>query len=56
MSQKSTYKEKSWFEVYAPESFDNTKIGEIIGVEGNLMDRTVETLLYNFTNNNKSFS
>lgn len=53
MSQKSrsTYKEKTWYEVYAPESFDNRKIGEIIGVEGNLMDRTVEALLYNFTNN-----
>jgi small subunit ribosomal protein S3Ae len=51
MSQKSrsTYKEKSWYEVYAPDSFDNTKIGEIIGVEGTLMDRTIETLLYNFT-------
>ena len=51
MSQKSTYKEKSWFEVYAPESFGNVKIGEVIGVEGNLMNRSIETLLYNFTNN-----
>jgi ribosomal protein S3AE len=51
MSQKSTYKEKSWYEVYAPESFNKEKIGEIVGVEGTLMDRTIETLLYNFTNN-----
>ncbi len=51
MSQKSTYKEKSWYDVFAPVSFDNTKIGEIVGLEGNLMDRTIETLLFNFTNN-----
>jgi small subunit ribosomal protein S3Ae len=51
MSQKAKYKEKEWFDVYAPVSFKNEKIGEIIGLETNLQDRTVETLLYDFTNN-----
>jgi len=48
-SKKADYRSKKWFEVFAPESFDNNKIGEIIGLENNVLDRTVETLLYDFT-------
>jgi len=50
-TKKADYRSKKWFEVYAPESFDNKKIGEIIGLENNVLDRTVETLLYDFTDN-----
>ncbi|TXT62421.1 MAG: 30S ribosomal protein S3Ae [Promethearchaeota archaeon] len=55
MSQKSKakakgkYQEKQWYEVFAPVSFNNEKIGEIIGLENTIMDRTVESLLYDFT-------
>jgi small subunit ribosomal protein S3Ae len=49
MSQKAKYKEKQWFDVYAPVSFNNEKIGEIIGLETSVLDRTVEALLYDFT-------
>lgn len=48
--KKVTFKEKSWYTVVAPKSFNFEEIGEIIGVESNLMGRTVETLLYDFTN------
>jgi small subunit ribosomal protein S3Ae len=47
--KKVSFKEKSWYKVIAPKSFNYEEIGDIIGVESNLMDRTVETLLYDFT-------
>lgn len=49
-----SWKEKSWFDVYAPKSFKEAYIGQIpaIGNE-NVMGRVVETLLYDFTDDFK---
>lgn len=54
---KDLWKEKIWYDVYAPTSFNNQYIGKIVGknpifVEG----RTVETLLYDFTGDFKDIS
>jgi small subunit ribosomal protein S3Ae len=47
--KKVTFKDKNWYNVNAPKSFNFKPIGEIIGLEGSLIGRTVETLLYDFT-------
>lgn len=47
--KKYTYKDKDWYEVFAPKSFDFIKIGEIVGIEKTMLDRTIETLLFDFT-------
>lgn len=47
--KKDPYKDKSWYSVIAPKSFDNEEIGQIIGSEGNIIDRTLDTLLFDFT-------
>ncbi|MCP4760333.1 MAG: hypothetical protein GY870_01045, partial [archaeon] len=41
----------NWYEVFSPRSFDNKSIGEIIGLENTIIGRTIETSLYDFTNN-----
>ncbi|MGV9172644.1 MAG: hypothetical protein ACOC35_08755 [Promethearchaeia archaeon] len=48
--KKVSYKDKSWYSVIAPKSFDNEEIGQIIGSEGNIVGRTLDTLLFDFTN------
>ncbi|MBY9007935.1 MAG: hypothetical protein KGD63_14430 [Candidatus Lokiarchaeota archaeon] len=47
--KKATFKEKTWFTIEAPKSFDNKRIGDIIGLENNIVGRTIETLLFDFT-------
>ncbi|MFX0029245.1 MAG: 30S ribosomal protein S3ae [Candidatus Hermodarchaeota archaeon] len=47
--KKVTFKDKSWFEIVTPKIFNFKPIGEIIGIEDNIMGRTVENLLYDFT-------
>ena len=49
--KKISFKDKHWYEVYSPKSFNNTFIGEIIGLENNIIGRTIETSLYDFTEN-----
>ncbi|MFX1389334.1 MAG: hypothetical protein ACFE9Z_04630 [Promethearchaeota archaeon] len=47
--KKVSFKDKQWFTTISPKSFNFKPIGEVIGTEDSLMDRTVETLLYDFT-------
>ncbi|MHA1272004.1 MAG: hypothetical protein ACTSVV_15195 [Promethearchaeota archaeon] len=47
--KKVSYKDKIWFEVIAPKIFNYKEIGEIIGLETNVVGRVVEALLYDFT-------
>jgi len=49
--KKVSFKDKNWYEVFSPRSFDNKSIGEIIGLEHTIIGRTMETSLYDFTNN-----
>ncbi|GAI62700.1 unnamed protein product [marine sediment metagenome] len=54
--RKISFKDKTWYSVIAPKSFDFKPIGEIIGMENNLIGRTIETLLYDFTNSYNDIS
>ena len=47
--KKVTFKDKQWFTVLAPKSFNNKPLGEIIGMESTIMDRTLEILLFDIT-------
>lgn len=47
--KKVTFKDKSWFQVITPKIFNFKPIGEILGFEDNVMGRTIETLLFDFT-------
>ena len=49
--KKVSFKDKDWYEVFSPRSFDNKSIGEIIGLEDSIIGRTMETSLYDFTEN-----
>ncbi len=48
--RRVSFKDKDWYTIIAPKSFNFKPIGEIIGMENNITGRTVETLLYDFTN------
>lgn len=48
--KKVSFKDKNWYEVITPKIFDFKPIGEITGIENNVMGRTLETLLFDFTN------
>ena len=48
--RRVSFKDKEWYTVIAPKSFDFKPIGEIIGMENNVTGRTIETLLYDFSN------
>jgi len=54
--RKVSFKDKTWYSVIAPKSFDFKPIGEIIGMENTLIGRTLETLLYDFTNSYNDIS
>lgn len=47
--KKVSYKDKNWYEVIAPKSFNFKNIGEIIGIESSIQNRTIEALLFDFT-------
>ncbi len=49
VSKKISYKDKAWYEVIAPKSFNYKSIGEIIGLENTIYGRTIESLLFDFT-------
>lgn len=45
-----TWREKTWYDIYAPKSFKNQYIGKIVGKNPDfILNRTIETLLYDFT-------
>ncbi|MHA1671527.1 MAG: hypothetical protein ACTSV5_13275 [Promethearchaeota archaeon] len=48
--KKVSFKDKSWFSLKAPQSFNFKEIGEIMGFENNVIGRTIEILLYDITN------
>jgi small subunit ribosomal protein S3Ae len=48
--RRVSFKDKDWYTIIAPKSFNFKPIGEIIGMENNITGRTLETLLYDFTN------
>ncbi|MFX0081954.1 MAG: 30S ribosomal protein S3ae [Candidatus Hodarchaeota archaeon] len=47
--KKVTFKDKSWYQIITPKIFNFKPIGEILGVEDNVIGRTIETLLFDFT-------
>ncbi len=48
-TKKISFKDKNWFTVIAPKSFNFREIGEVIGFQNNILGRTVEILLYDIT-------
>jgi small subunit ribosomal protein S3Ae len=48
--RRVSFKDKDWYTVIAPKSFNFKPIGEIIGMDNTIKGRTLETLLYDFTN------
>ena len=54
--RRVSFKDKAWYTVISPKSFNFKPIGEIIGMEENIMGRTLETLLYDFTNKYEDIS
>jgi len=49
--KKTAFRDKQWFTVLAPKSFNFKSIGEVIGTESNVVGRTVEILLFDITDN-----
>ena len=47
--KKVTFKDKQWYTILAPKSFNFKPLGEIIGMESTIMDRTLEILLFDIT-------
>ncbi len=47
--KKVSFKDKNWYSVLSSKSFDFKPIGEVIGLEDNLLGRILETLLFDFT-------
>ncbi|MFW9952827.1 MAG: hypothetical protein ACFFKA_22120, partial [Candidatus Thorarchaeota archaeon] len=47
--KKVTFKDKQWFDVIAPKGFNYKPLGEIIGMENTIIDRTIEILLFDIT-------
>lgn len=54
--RRVSFKDKDWYTIIAPKSFNFKPIGEIIGMEGNIIGRTIETLLYDFSNKYEDIS
>ncbi|MFX0002578.1 MAG: hypothetical protein ACFE9C_02310 [Candidatus Hodarchaeota archaeon] len=48
-TKKVTFKDKQWYSIIAPKTFNFKPIGEVIGLEDTLIGRTLENLLYDFT-------
>ncbi|MBY9011184.1 MAG: hypothetical protein KGD70_02300 [Candidatus Lokiarchaeota archaeon] len=54
--RRVSFKDKDWYTIIAPKSFNFKPIGEIIGMEGNIIGRTIEALLYDFSNKYEDIS
>ena len=48
--KKVSFKDKHWYQILTPKIFDFKPIGDVIGTEGTLVGRALETLLFDFTN------
>lgn len=48
-TKKVTFKDKQWYTIISPKTFNFKPIGEIIGLDDSLKGRTVEALLFDFT-------
>ncbi|MFX1377987.1 MAG: hypothetical protein ACFFA4_02750 [Promethearchaeota archaeon] len=48
-TKKVTFKDKNWYHIISPKTFNFKQIGEVIGLEDTLLGRTIEALLYDFT-------
>ncbi|MFW9897975.1 MAG: hypothetical protein ACFFDO_01775 [Candidatus Thorarchaeota archaeon] len=48
--KKVSFKDKDWYEVVSPKIFKFKPIGEIFGIDNNILGRTVEAILFDFTN------
>ena len=48
-AKKISFKDKQWYTIITPKIFNYKPIGEIIGFEDNIIGRTMETLLFDFT-------
>ena len=47
--KKVSFKDKDWYEVLSPKIFKFKSIGEVIGMDNTILGRTVEALLFDFT-------
>ncbi|MHA2429607.1 MAG: hypothetical protein ACXACC_01105 [Promethearchaeota archaeon] len=54
--KKISFKDKNWYSIIAPKSFNFREIGEVIGFQNNILGRTVEILLYDITQDYKDIS
>ncbi|TFG18293.1 MAG: hypothetical protein EU531_00545 [Promethearchaeota archaeon] len=54
--KRVSFKDKDWYTIIAPKSFNFKPIGEILGVEGNIKGRTIENLLFDFTDDYSDIS
>jgi len=54
--KKVSFKDKDWYQVITPKNFNFKPIGEVLGIENNLLGRTVEALMYDFTGKYKDIS
>jgi small subunit ribosomal protein S3Ae len=48
-AKKVTFKDKHWYQILSPKTFNFKPIGEVLGLEDTLIGRTLETLLFDFT-------
>ncbi|MFX0034185.1 MAG: hypothetical protein ACFE9I_00915 [Candidatus Hermodarchaeota archaeon] len=48
-AKKVSFKSKNWYQIISPKNFNFKPIGEVIGTENTLLGRTVEALLFDFT-------
>ncbi len=51
LAKRALFKDKNWYSIVTPKIFKHKEIGEIIGLEDNIIGRTVETILFEFTGN-----
>jgi len=47
--KKVSFKDKDWYEIITPKIFKFKPIGEILGLDNTVLGRTVEALLFDFT-------
>ncbi|TFG24736.1 MAG: hypothetical protein EU529_03330 [Promethearchaeota archaeon] len=47
--KKVSFKDKDWYEIITPKLFKFKPIGEILGLDNTVLGRTVEALLFDFT-------
>ena len=48
-TKKISFKDKDWYNIRAPKSFNYRSLGEVIGMDNTLESRAIEVLLYDIT-------